>query len=437
MMEADSRFPNRKIPAVDKSGLGQQDAESDSKKPYDDLEKAGLQDLSGEKKEEAQLPLNTYKIIESEPEAPSENPAVKEEPTPIDVSTEAEEKKATNTPPIPRPPFYAPWIERIRKYSQEPTKVYATAGVCLGILVGVVIATYLWHWENPEGPYDLGSSTSSAVGLRGHLFTKWDKKLQYRITIEPTEQEQQEGFALAVANSPRPLSIAIHLQDAKGFVLCSKEILLKFDARNAAALAAPTPDSQANKTEAGAIFNEQLEQGIDLARLEAQEPARELGKDIFQNQFGKDGQTAAIFAQGEIPCSAKAYENTFSWSFSSDFPSVAEQDELLKRKEETKANAARLVAAPLAAPKKRMPKPAQKLLPFALEGDDAIVELDASRGFIETSGRKIFFFDKTGGQGADSKWQEYPVSIHYKCDRISNCTLTHSGLGALHAKLKK
>jgi hypothetical protein len=84
-----------------------------------------------------------------------------------------------------------------------------------------------------------------------------------------------------------------------------------------------------------------------------------------------------------------------------------------------------------------MPKPTLKLLPFALEGDDAIVELDASRGFIETSGRKIFFFDKTGGQGADPKWQEYPVSIHYKCDRISNCTLTHAGLGALRAKLKK
>jgi hypothetical protein len=269
------------------------------------------------------------------------------------------------------------------------------------------------------------------------LFTKWDKKLQYRLTIEPAEQEQQAGFALAVANSPHPLSIAIQLQDDKGFMLCSKEILLKFDARNAAALAASTPGSQANKTDVGTILNEQLEQGVDLARLEAQEPARELGKDIFQNQIGQDGQITAIYAQGEIPCSAKAYENTFSWSFSSDFPSLAEQDELLKREKETKVNTARLAAVQLTAPRKRMPKPAIKLSPFSLEGDDAIVELDTSRGFIETSGRKIFFFDKTGGQGTDSKWQEYPVSIHYKCDRISNCTLTHSGLGVLRAKLKK
>jgi hypothetical protein len=436
-MEVDPKFPNRKIPAGDQPGLGQKDAESDLKKPYDNSAKAGLQDPSGKKKEEKQLPLNTYKIIESEPAKPAEDLAVVEEPTPIDVSTGTEEKNATNKPPISRPPFFKPWIERIRKFAQEPTKVYATTGVCLGILVGVVIATYLWHLENPEGPFDLGSSSSSAVGLRGHLYTKWDKKLQYRLAIDPAEQEQQAGFALAIANSPRPLSIAIQLQDDKGFVLCSKEILLKFDARNAAALAAPTPDSQANNTAAGTILNEQLEQGIDLAQLEAQEPARELDKDIFQNQFGKDGQIAAIYAQGEIPCSAKAYEKTFSWSFSSNFPSLAEQDELLKREKETKANAARLAAAALAAPRKRIPKPAIKLSPFSLEGDDAIVELDASRGFIETSGRKIFFFDKTGGQGADSKWQEYPVSIHYKCDRISNCTLTHSGLGALRTKLKK
>jgi hypothetical protein len=436
-MEVDPKFPNREIPAGDQPGLGQKDAEPDLKKPCDDSAKAGLQDPSDKKKEEKQLPLNTYKIIESEPASPPEKPAVVEEPTPIDASAETKEKKDTSTPPIPRPPFFAPWIERIRKFAQEPTKVYATAGVCLGVLAGVVIATILWHSENPEGPYDLGSSTFSAVGLRGHLYTKWDKKLQYRLTIEPAEQEQQEGFALAVASSPRPLSIAIHLQDDKGFVLCSKEILLKFDARNAAALAAPTADSQTIKTEVGTILNEQLEQGIDLARLEAQEPARELGKDIFQNQIGQDGQIAAIYAQGEIPCPAKAYKNTFSWSFSSDFPSLAEQTELLKRKEEAKANAARQAAAQLAAPKKRTPKPAIKLSPFSLEGDDAIVELDASRGFIETSGRKIFIFDKKGGQGADPKWQEYPVSIHYTCDRISNCTLTHSGLGALRVKLKK
>jgi hypothetical protein len=436
-MEVDPKFPNRKIPAGDQPGLSQKGADSDLKKSHDNSEKASLENPSGEKNEKDQPPLNTYKIIESEPESLPENPAAAEEPTPIDVSTGTEEKNDTDKPPVTRPPFFEPWIQRIRKFAQEPTKVYATAGVCLGILVGVFIATYLWNLENPEGPYDLGSSTSNEAGLRGHLFTKWDKKLQYRLTIEPAEQEHQAGFALAVASSPHPLSIAIQLQDDKGFVLCSKEILLKFDAQNAAALAAPTPDSQANTTEAGTIFNEQLEQGIDLARLEAQEPARELGKDIFQNQFGKDGQIAAIYAQGEISCSAKSYEKTFSWSFSPDFPSLAQQDELLKRKEKAKVNAARLATATIAASKKRMPKPAIKLLPFSLEGDDAIVELDSSRGFIETSGRKIFFFDKTGGQGADSRWQEYPVSIHYKCDRISNCTLTHSGLGALRAKLKK
>ncbi len=436
-MEADYRFPNRKKPAGEEPNLGQEVTEPAQQNPHSGLEKAGLQDPSGEKKEEKKLPLSSYKIIESELEPPRYNPPVAEEPTPIDVNADAEVENATDKPPVPLLPLPEPWIDRIRKLAQGPTKFYATAGVGLGILFGVVIATSFWHTSSPEGPYDLGSVTSSAVGLKGHLFTKWDKKLEYRLTLEPSSQNQQAGFAMAVASPPRPLSIEIHLQNSQGSVLCTTEILLKFDARNAAALATSTSGSEAGKTDAHKISSDQLAQGIDLARLEAQEPARELGRDIFQNQIGKDGQIAAIYAQGEIPCSEEAYKDTSSWSFSPNFLSVAEQDELLTRQEEVKAHAARLSAAELGAHAKRTPNSAIKLLPFSVEGDDAIVEFDTSRGIIETSGRKIFFFDRTGGQGADLRWQDYPVSIHYQCDRSSDCTLTHAGLGVLRARLKK
>jgi hypothetical protein len=299
----------------------------------------------------------------------------------------------------------------IREFAQNPIKVYSAAGVSLGVLLGVFIATFFWHPDKPMGPYDLGLSTSSAAGLKGHLYAKWDKKLKYRLTIEPDDIDRQAEFTVAVAHSPRPLSIEINLQDDRGFVLCAKEIMLRYDAQGAIAPAAATS--------------------------EAQEAEREKGQDIFLNQIGTSGQIASIYAQGDIPCSIKAYQNTFSWSFSSSFPSLTEQDDLLKRQAEEQTNADQLTAASHAIHKKKTPSRAISLLSFSIEGDDSIVEFDASRGIIETAARKTFFFSKSSGAGADSGWQDYPVSIHYRCDRASNCILMHEGLGALRAVLKR
>jgi hypothetical protein len=74
---------------------------------------------------------------------------------------------------------------------------------------------------------------------------------------------------------------------------------------------------------------------------------------------------------------------------------------------------------------------------LTIEGDDAIVEYDASRGVIETSAGKIFLFDKSSADGNDSRWQDYPVSVHYKCDQNSSCTLKHAGIDALRVRLRK
>jgi hypothetical protein len=98
------------------------------------------------------------------------------------------------------------------------------------------------------------------------------------------------------------------------------------------------------------------------------------------------------------------------------------------------AGAARASSTASAARKK---KAAIQLLPFTVEGDDAIVDFDAAQGVIATRGRKTFFLDKAAGAAADSAWQDYPVNIHYRCDQSSNCTLTHSGLGGLRARMKR
>jgi hypothetical protein len=383
------------------------------------MKDANIEDPGGKNIEEEQLPTNTYKIIEPPPENLDDRSTTTGLFIYPDVNAEARAEQPAGKPHTPQPQLPEPLTERILKIAEKPAKFYAKIGVGLVVLLVLIIVAVTLLTSNPEGRNDMGLVISSGMGLKGHLYIKWEKRLHYRLTFEADDPEKQSEFALAVANSPRPLSIDMELQDAEGIVLCSREIALKYDARNAAAITA----NHANKPPAE----------IDLARLQAQELEREEGKDIFQYQIAPNGQVASIIAQGEIPCSTKAYEKTTQWNFSTDFPSLVEQDEWLESRPDLRINADQRSAAH----KKSSARAAEKLLPFSIEGDDAIVEFDVNRGVIETSGRKTFFLDKTIMASASPVWQEYPVNIHFRCDQSTNCTLMHSGAGALRVRLKR
>ena len=382
------------------------------------MKDANLEDPNAKNNnEEEQLPLNTYRIIEPPLESPEDKPTAESLYIYSDVNVEAKVQPPASEPPAPQPLSNESWTERIRSFAENPTRVYAAIGVGLGVLLGVIFAAVSLLTGSPEGRHDLGPVTSNATGLKGHLYINWEKTLHYRLTLETIYPEQQEGFALEVANPPYPLFIEIHLQDDQGLILCSRGIVLKYDA-----LSTATTANHSNEPPAA----------IDIAQLNTQEQEREQGKDIFQNQIAPGGQVVALNAQGEIPCSAKSYEKTTQWNFSTNFPSLAEQDESLELRHEMRGNAGQRSAA-----HKKAVKAAEKLLPFSIEGDDAIVEFDVSRGVIVTSGRNTFFFDKTSTGSADPVWQEYPVSIHFRCDRSSDCTLMHAGAGALRARMKR
>jgi hypothetical protein len=423
-MEEDPRFPNRNDHAWEQPLFGD--------KPADE----GPQVPEAVEDEVGPLPISGYRILGRSPENSADQPPASQPeevlipppvavipeavaPSLVSVSASAEEQKPAAKASIPaapsrqvKPPFREVWLGRIRTFFSSPTRTYAAIGVGLGFLLIVIVAIAAWFMRPPEGRYDMDSVTSSAAGLKGHLYLQWDKKLEYRLTIEPSDPSQQAGFALAVNSPQRPLSIDIHLQDVEGFVLCSKQILLRYNAQGVASL-----DTAA------------------LSAQNAQEAAREKGRDIFQNQVGANGQVSAINAQGDIPCPAKAYEKVENWSISPNFPSLAEQAEALKRQQEMDGAALRSTGSS-SAHKKATPKAPVKLLSFSVEGDDAIVEFDTSRGVIETRGRKTFFVARTGGAAANPRWQDYPVSIHFRCDRSSSCILMSPGLGDLHAKMK-
>jgi hypothetical protein len=386
-------------------------ADRQKKNPYEDIH--------------AEIPQpSSYKVIEPVQELPEPEPILFSVAPPV-----VEVKAPAAQAPVLLPLLNELWKERLRRFAQNPVRVYTAAGIGLGIFFGIIAIAIFWHIESEDGRYDLDVAHSSAAGLKGHLFVEWDRKVKYRLTIEPEDAKRQTGFALAVSNSPRPLSVSVQLQDSQGFVLCSGDVLLKYDARNAEALTATTSRASALKANPAAAPTDQSAQWTDFAKLEGQELEREMDKDLFQNQIGPDGTISAIAAQGEIPCSKSAYLKAMTWSFTTNFPSLAEQDALLKRQQE--------VLAPPPPPSARKKKPMLPPLPYTIEGDDAIVEFDPSSGVIETRGRKLFTIDELAAAAANPAWQDYPVSFHFHCDQMSNCTLMHSGLGALHVRMKR
>jgi len=340
-------------------------------------------------------------------------------------------------PPVIPPTFLELWNQRIRKFLANSTNFYATVGVGLGILCGIIIAAVSWHMSNPAGAYDLGPVAANGAGLTGRLFAKWDEKLQYRLTIEPSYKEQVPGFSLAVGNPPRPLAIEIHLQDSQGFVLCGKEIVLKYDPRNPAALAASSPSPQTGTADEGTASNGQAATGIDFAKLDAQEAAREKGKDLFQSQVGPDGQIESISSQGELPCSRSSYEKATNWSFTPDFPSLAEQNAMLQRLGETPASATSPSSEPASTRRRRASKPAPNTSLFFVEGDDSIVDFDASTGIVATRGGRNFSIDKAGAEANALKGHDFPMRVHYRCDQTAACTITTDGAGVLRARLRR
>jgi len=339
-----------------------------------------------------------------------------QESTPAPHATPAYGATGLILPPEPMGPA---------KNEMNPTLLIAILGAGIGLMVGLIFAMISWRGSTVNGPYDLKTVDASGYGLKGHLYTKWENRLGYRLTIEADDPAKRDGFSLAVSNSPRPLAIDIQLHDALGFVLCTKTILLKYDPKSALA----HRDQRGGTGDGSAT---RLGAGVDVAKLEAAELQREMGKDVFQATVGSDGKIDSLDAQGQLGCSMKEYQNTASWNFLPDFPTVSEQAAMVKPAAAREEAAARADNAPRRVKKKA----AEVASPFYIEGSDAIVAYDSASGALQTGFGKSFFLDKSGPEAKIVEAQDLPVKVYYKCDQVGMCTLARSGSFLLHVRMR-
>jgi hypothetical protein len=210
---------------------------------------------------------------------------------------------------------------------------------------------------------------------------KWDGKAEYLLRLEPLGLQQNAGFAAAVGAPLQSVFFDIQLKDASGFLLCSKRILLKINPENS--------------------------------------------PDIFQPEMGKeDGKVAAINAQGNLSCDAKAYNHLDYWDFSTNFPTLAEQSDLLNYRGHLTERAVQLTSPSHA--NDSLHTAARRLF-VTLEGDDVITGYAPSSGVAQTSAGRIFVIARGGAQGHGAGWQVFPASIHYRCNKYATCIITRNG----------
>jgi hypothetical protein len=313
---------------------------------------------------------------------------------------------------------------RTKKSSPAPVLIgiFGALVVSVGALV-VLTQKTLNKPKTPVDSDDLGAGISNASGLRGHLVTRWQGKTQYMLKIEPLDPRDASGFAAVASNPPGPISINVRLLDSSGFALCGKEILMPYN---------PGRISRASSL----LRKNNGPSEADLDRAAIVEKAREGGKDVFQNILGSDGTVEALWAQGELPCSPDQYRRFDYWDLSTNFPTRAEQNQLLGRRPggSTDADADR-------AQRESMDALRRKALPklqsaFYMEGDDRATAFEPGRNLLTIGPGKTFTVVRAADVITAAAWADDSSLIHYTCDQHAACALKRAGsTAAIPAKM--
>ncbi len=227
-------------------------------------------------------------------------------------------------------------------------------------VVALFFAIPMMMKPKPPAHYiDMGNRRFDPAGLGGRLIARWEDSATYQLTIDPLEPQQLDGFRAVAADPPHPLSVVIRLKDAAGLVACQREILL------------PAPQIAADTGHARVLL-----------------PGKTPGGDTVQYVVGADGKLAEIALGGPLSCPADVYRRFAGWDFTSNFPTVAGQDEWLRHE-----NALEEARKPHPAPALGWSAVVQHL-PAPIEGDDVITGDNPRRGTVDTSAGRVFLIIK-------------------------------------------
>ena len=238
---------------------------------------------------------------------------------------------------------------------------------------------------------DLGTQRFEQAGVGARLIARWENSASFQLFVDPLDADQMARFQAVAQDPPHTISFNVRLLDITGAVACQKEILIP-----------PMNGSGAAPDHAQAL-----------------QPRTTASGDTVQNMADRDGQITEIDVAGSLPCSADAYRSIKSWDFSTNFPTIDDQDEWL-RHENTLTGKAK-------------PKPNSagygmyslvRSLPAPIEGDDVIVSDNPSRGIVATSEGRIFLVGASVLTDRALDWQSFPASVHFHCEKTAVCTVT-------------
>lgn len=292
---------------------------------------------------------------------------------------------------------------------------------------------------------DLGAFNSGTNSLTGHLTATWSDKLSYSLQIGPSDPALRDAFAYSVSTAPHAVPVSVDLRTSSGQEACNQEVTLGFETNTGnhppAAGVSTTPEPEA-----------------------------------FHSVLGKDGKIGSISAQGAMPCTRQAFDSVAAWSFTVPFPDLREEAALLQRRaaERVVAKSSAPPAHPLVKAPEHRPLTASLVKPtplepssvkavsapaipvmqpvvpqlaettsaapqpfqFAVEGDDEIVDVNASQRSIQTTAGKVFLVrEQLASADGDGVLDELS-NIHYRCDQSASCTLSLSDSTVLHATLR-
>jgi hypothetical protein len=351
-------------------------SDADQHEPSEQQAAASSQQYEGEK-------LRTYAVV------PTAGKAAEDELYAFRATTE-------NAQPEPETPPQKP--------GSMPFATLALAAVVLVCVVALLFAIPMFlKSKSPAHFIDMGNRRFDPAGLGGRLIARWEGSATYQLSIDPLEPQQLDGFRAVAANPPHPLSVVIRLKDAAGLVACQREILL------------PAPQTAGDTVHAKVLL-----------------PSKTPGGDTVQYVAGGDGKLAEIALDGPLTCPADVYRRFAGWDFTSNFPSLADQNEWLRHEKalEEARNPHHAGAGAWGAAVQHLPAP--------IEGDDVITGDNPSRGTVDTSAGRVFLVIKTGTGNRAPEWQIFPAAIHFRCDKNGACVLSRANTRTtLQARLLK